>query len=213
MKFNTVKTTLAASAIGLAALLGTVEINAQSRDRGNNFPPVSNQRNDQQRIEIEKQRQRDEQIRAEQPRSEQIRMEQMRNQNGRDRNDWERNVRFKVYQNGKVFITDQRGLETLKEAVMSGYEKGFQAGQTNRRNKRRGNIYSQIGYQNDYSRNVGGFGYQNQVDSKLLQSYFQKGFQEGFEDGYNTRKMRGWGRDDVKISNHELRSILKFERF
>ncbi len=59
MKFNTVKTTLAASAIGLAALLGTVEINAQSRDRGNNFPPVSNQRNDQQRIEIEKQRQRD----------------------------------------------------------------------------------------------------------------------------------------------------------
>ena len=198
MKFNTVKTTLAASAIGLGALLGTVEINAQSRDRGDNFPPVSNQRNDQQRIEIEKQRQRG---------------DQMRNQNGRDRNDWERNVRFKVYQNGKVFITDQRGLETLKEAVMSGYEKGFQAGQTNRRNKRRGNIYSQIGYQNDYSRNVGGFGYQNQVDSKLLQSYFQKGFQEGFEDGYNTRKMRGWGRDDVKISNHELRSILKFERF
>lgn len=210
MKLGNVKTTIATSVFGLVTLFGMSDaVNAQSRNRGDNFPsPVYNQR-----IELEKQRQREEQIRFEQQRQEQIRLEQIRIQNQNNQYGYGKNLRFKVYQNGKVFITDYRGLETLKKAVINGYEKGFQMGQAERKNRRKGGFYMPIGYRNSNYGNYGNFGHQNHIDSRLLQFYFQKGVEEGFEDGFNTRRMRGWERDDVKISQYDLRSILKFERF
>ena len=194
MKLGSIKTTLAVSAFGLSALLGAGEINAQTRQQNGNFPPqVNDQRRDDSRIQDERNR----------------------NSYGRDDRNWERNTRYKVYQNGKVFVLDGRELEMLKQTILRGYEEGFQKGRFDSKNKKRGgyygsNIYqnSNYGYQND-----GKFGYKNSIDSRLMQFYFQKGFAEGYEDGFKTRKHRGWERDDKGLSQRELREILRYERF
>lgn len=200
MKLGSIKTTLAVSIFGLTALLGAGEINAQTRQQNGNFPPqVNDQRRDDSRIQDERNR----------------------NSYGRDDRNWERNTRYKVYQNGKVFVLDGRELEMLKQTILRGYEEGFQKGQFERKNRKRGGYYGSNGYRNA---NYGGYqndrdygyrnnGHQNSLDSRLMQFYFQKGFEEGYEDGFSTRKHRGWERDDKGLSQRELREILRYERF
>ncbi len=210
MKLNSVKTTIVTSAFGLVALLGATEINAQSRGQNDRqSSQVYNQKAEQQRIETEKQRQYEEQTRLEQQRQEQLRVkyERDRGSNDRDRNSWEKNVRYKVFQNGRMFVTDSRGLEMLKQAVIRGYEQGFKSGLADRRNRKKG------GYNNSSIYRNGNFGYQNSVEMKQYQFFFQKGFTEGYEDGLNTRKFRSWFQNDGKLSERELRAILKYEKF
>lgn len=206
MKLGSIKTTLAVSVLGLTTLFGASEINAQTRQQNGNFPPQSNGQN--QKIE------RQDDIRIQNNRDSYGRDDSW-NKNGRDERGWERNARYKIYQNGKVFVLDGRELEMLKQTILRGYEEGFQKGKFDSRNKKRGgyygsNIYqnSNYGYQND-----GKFGSKNSIDSRLMQFYFQKGFEEGYQDGFNTRKHRGWERDDKGLSQRELREILRYERF
>lgn len=194
MKLGSIKTTLAVSVFGLSALLGASEINAQSRDRNEKYPSqVYNQKQDDLRIQDERNR----------------------NSYGRDDRNWERNVRYKVYQNGKVIVLDGRELEMLKQTILRGYEEGFQKGQFERKNRKRGGYYGSNGYRNgNYSyQNDGKFGHQSSIDSRLMQFYFQKGFVEGYEDGFNTRKHRGWEHNEKGLSQRELRKILRYERF
>lgn len=207
MKSINIKTAIVTSAFGLVALLGVSEINAQSRNQNDRFPNQGYNQN--QRIEMEKQHQYEEQVRLEQQRQEQLRTqyERNRNSNDRDRNPWEKNVRYKVFQNGKMFVTDARGLEMLKQAVVRGYEQGFKNGLADRRNRKKVGVYNSNVYRN------ANFGYQNSVEMKQYQFYFQKGFSEGYEDGFNTRKLRGWYQNDGNLSEKELRAILKYERF
>lgn len=199
MKLLNIKTAIVTSSFGLIALLGISEINAQSRNQNDRFP---NQSINQQKIELEKQRQYEEQVRLERERQEQLRLKYERN-----RNPWEKNVRYKVFQNGKMFVTDARGLEMLKQAVIRGYEEGFKSGLNDRKNRMKGGFNNSMMYRN------ANFGYQNSVELKQYQFFFQKGFSEGYSDGFNTRKFRGWYQNDGKLSEKELKAILKYEKF
>lgn len=201
MKSLNIKTAIVTSSFALIALLGTSEINAQSRNQNDRFP---NQSINQQKIELEKQRQYEEQVRLERERQEQMRVKYERN-----RNPWEKekNVRYKVFQNGKMFVTDARGLEMLKQAVIRGYEEGFKSGLNDRKNRKKVAFNNLSMYKN------ANFGYQNSVELKQYQFFFQKGFSEGYSDGFNTRKFRGWYQNDGKLSEKELQAILKYERF
>jgi hypothetical protein len=199
MKLLNIKTAIVTTSFGLIALFGTGEINAQSRNQNDRFP---NQSINQQKIELEKQRQYEEQVRLERERQEQMRVKYERN-----RKPWEKNVRYKVFQNGKMFITDSRGLEMLKQAVIRGYEEGFKSGLSDRKNRKKGGFNNSMMYRN------ASFGYQNSVELKQYQFFFQKGFSEGYEDGFNTRRFRGWYQNDGKLSERELQAILKYERF
>ena len=206
MKSINIKTAIVTSAFGLVALFGASEINAQSRNQNDRFPTQVNNQN--QKVEMEKQRQED------------LRIQNDRDRNDNDRNSWGNSVRYKVYQNGKSFVTDARGLETLKQAIMKGYEEGLKSGKFDSKNRKRGGYNSSNYYGSNIYRNGANYGYQNQIDSRLLQFYFQKGFAEGYQDGFNTRKQRGWNndnrgweRDNKGLSERELRSILKYERF
>lgn len=201
MKSNNIKTAIVTSAFGLIALFGVSEINAQSRDQREKFPPQSSYGQNQ-KAEIERQRQYEDQVRLDRERQEQMRVKYEQN-----RSPWEKNVRYKVFQNGRMFITDARGLEMLKQAVIRGYDEGFKAGLADRRNRRNGGFYKSSVYRS------GNFGYQNSVEMKQYQFFFQKGFSEGYEDGFNTRKFRGWYQNDGKLSEKELKAILKYERF
>jgi hypothetical protein len=215
MRTNNLKNRLAVSAFGLTLLLGMSDaVGAQTRNRNENFPPQGNgqyqrgeqYRIEQQRIELERQRIQAEQIRLEQQRQEQIRLEQLRIQNERNQSVYNRNVRYRVFQGGRVFIVDQRGLDLLKQAVIRGYEEGFKSGQSDRWGRKRGGFGSSPVYQS------GNYGYQNFVEARQYQFYFKKGFEEGYGDGFSSRKQRGWGRDDAKINKGELRDILKFQK-
>ena len=197
MKLHNVKKAILTSTLGLATLLGTgIIANAQWRDRDDKTP------SQMQKAELEKQRQYEEQVRLEQQRHSQLRVQYERN-----RKPWEKNVRYKVYQNNKMFITDARGLEMLKQAVINGYEQGFKAGLTDRKNRRN------LSFMNSSIYKKGNFGFQKSVDLKQYQFFFQKGFAEGYQDGFNTRKFRGWYQNDGNLSERELRAILKYERF
>ena len=91
-----------------------------------------------------------------------------------------RNHRYRVYRNGSYYNTDQRGVELLRQAVNSGYQQGFYAGQRDRNDRRNSNWYDE----NDYR--TGTYGYQSYVDRNQYQYYFQQGFQKGYQDGYNS---------------------------
>lgn len=199
MKSINIKTAIVTTSFGLIALFGISEINAQSRNQNDRFP---NQSINQQKIEMEKQHQYEEQVRLERERQEQMRAKYERN-----RNPWEKNVRYKVFQNGKMIITDARGLEMLKQAVIRGYEEGFKNGLADRKNRKKAGFNKLSVYKN------ANFGYQNSVELKQYQFFFQKGFSEGYEDGFNTKKFRGWYQNDGNLSEKELKAILKYEKF
>jgi hypothetical protein len=197
MKLSNIKRTIVTSTLSLATLLGTgIIAHAQWRDRDDKTPSQV------QRVELERQHQYEEQVRLEQQRQSQLRTQYERN-----RRPWEMSVKYKVYQNNKMFITDARGLEMLKQAVIKGYEEGFKAGMIDRRSRRNVIFMNSSVYKN------GSFGYQKSVDLKQYQFFFQKGFAEGYQDGFNTRRFRGWYQNDGNLSERELRAILKYERF
>ncbi len=95
--------------------------------------------------------------------------------------------RYRVYRNGSYYNTDNRGAEMLRQAVNSGYQQGYQAGQYDRNNRRRS-----IWTTNNVYRN-GNYGYSSGVDRGQYQYYFQQGFQRGYQDGYYSRNVYGNG--------------------
>lgn len=88
--------------------------------------------------------------------------------------------RYRVNRNGSYYNTDQRGAELLRNAVNAGYRQGFNAGRTDYSSSRR------TGWSNSNVYRSGNFGYQNGVDARQYQYYFQQGFQRGYQDGSNS---------------------------
>jgi len=91
------------------------------------------------------------------------------------------------------YRTDQQGVNILQQAVNSGYQQGFQAGQEARgdrglRNRRTNNSNN---WRNNNVYRSGDMGYDNHVDRRQYQYYFQQGFQRGYDDGYNSRNRYG----------------------
>jgi flagellar biosynthesis/type III secretory pathway protein FliH len=118
------------------------------------------------------------------------------------------NMRYRVYRNGSYYNTDQRGAELLRQAVNRGYQQGFQAGQADRRNRRNGSYNNSSIYRN------GNYGWQNYVDSRQYQYYFQQGFQRGYQDGYNSRQQYGSNNNGgLNILGSILQGILNLQQF
>lgn len=88
--------------------------------------------------------------------------------------------RYRVNRNGSYYNTDQRGAELLRNAVNAGYRQGFNAGRSDYSSNRR------TGWSNSNVYRSGNFGYQNGVDARQYQYYFQQGFQRGYQDGSNS---------------------------
>lgn len=194
MRLNNLKRTIAASAFGLLALMGTSEVaNAQNNRRAQRQEQKVERQ--QQRIYTQQQRIAQQRAILEQQR---IREEQLRLQNQRNRNVYSNNrgvysnnngyyggTRYRVYRNGSYYNTDSRGAELLRQAVNNGYQQGIRAGQVDRSNRRGGN------YRNYSIYRDGNYGYQSYVDSAQYQYYFQQGFERGYQDGYNGRYQYG----------------------
>jgi flagellar biosynthesis/type III secretory pathway protein FliH len=156
----------AISALGLALVAGVVDAKAQGRGQ------IARQ---QERIIKQQQKVEKERLKLEQER---LRMERERMQ-ARNSN------RFRVYRNGSWYNTDRRGADLLRNAVQEGYRQGFQAGVTDRRNRRGLNWGGSNVYRS------GTFGWQSHVDRGQYQHYFQQGFQRGYQDGFNNRNQFG----------------------
>jgi hypothetical protein len=110
---------------------------------------------------------------------------------------------YRVYNNGRYYNTDSRGVNLLRQAVNSGYQQGYQQGQMDRRYGRRMNYYGNSVYNN------GMFGYQSYVARDQYQHYFQQGFQRGYEDGFNSSNRYGYrSGNTANILSGVLNTIL-----
>ena len=179
MKTLNLKKLAAASALGVFALLGTSSIaNAQSREE------IREQRR-QERLEQQRQ--------AEwQRRNSRI---VVRRQNGTGWYTLQTNAniappgRYRVNRDGRWYNTDERGADMLRQAVNEGYRQGFNAGRSDYGARRRGS------WSNSNIYRTGTYGYQNGVDRRQYQYYFQQGFQRGYQDGTNSRYQDGYSGD------------------
>lgn len=94
--------------------------------------------------------------------------------------------RYRVVRNNRYYNTDHQGAELLRNAVNEGYRQGFNAGRSDYGSNRR------TGWSNSTVYRSGNMGYQNSVDRKQYQYYFQQGFQRGYQDGSNAEYQNGY---------------------
>jgi flagellar biosynthesis/type III secretory pathway protein FliH len=129
---------------------------------------------------------------------------QQQKQAQRQQRRYERRM-YRVY-NG--YQTDERGIQILRDAVNRGYQQGFYAGQTGRRN---GYGY---GYNGLSSYRNGTYGYNSYVNTSAYRYYFQQGFQRGYEDGYNSRYQYGYrSNNGINILGSILSGILNLSSY
>lgn len=110
--------------------------------------------------------------------------------------------RYRVMRGRSYYETDNRGAELLREAVRRGYREGYQAGRADRSARHRLNWRTNRVYR---SANLG---WENYVDRRQYQYYFQQGFQRGYQDGFYSRRRYGNGTDVLgNVLNTIFRAI------
>jgi hypothetical protein len=114
-------------------------------------------------------------------------------------------MRYRVNTNGRYYETDERGAQLLRQAVNSGYQQGFRAGQMDAQRR------SRYGYDRQSQYRSGTYGYQSYVDRSQYQYYFQQGFQKGYEDGYYRRNQ--YGNSGTSILGSILSNILNIQQY
>ena len=177
MKLSNLKKMTMGAALGFVAILGTVEVaNAQWNDRY-----------------------KDRQVRQQQK---QIEKQQRRTQRQQQQNNARR---YRVYNNGRYYDTDQRGAQLLQQAVNNGYQQGYRAGQNDSSRRSRYNYNNQNMYRS------GNYGYQSYVDQNQYRYYFQQGFQKGYEDGYYRRNQYG-NSNRTSVLGSILSTILNIQQ-
>jgi type II secretory pathway pseudopilin PulG len=131
------------------------------------------------------------------------RIERQQRQAQKQQRQYERRM-YRVYGN---YQTDDRGVQILRQAVNSGYQQGFYAGQSGRRS--RNSSYNNLSaYRN------GNYGYNSYVNSSTYRYYFQQGFQRGYEDGYNSRYQYGYrSNGGLNILGNILSGILNISSY
>lgn len=158
MKLNNLKRTIAVSALGLAAILGTSEIASAQTNR-----------------QIRKQEQKIQKQQQKLERQEQ-RLENMQAR------------RYRVYRNGSYYQTDYRGAELLRQAVNRGYQEGFRAGQNDRRYRRASNYGASTIFRSGnygYQRYVDSAQYRYYFQQGFQRGY-EDGFSSRYRYGSNT---------------------------
>jgi flagellar biosynthesis/type III secretory pathway protein FliH len=182
MRLTNLKKLTVAAAFGLVAMLGATQVADAQWNR--------DWQREQRRIEKQ-------QRKAQRERQKYYRQQQR----------YQRQM-YRVYTNGNYYQTDERGIQILRDAVNRGYQQGYYAGQTGRRN---GYGY---GYNGLSAYRNGTYGYNSYVNSSTYRYYFQQGFQRGYQDGYNSRYQYGYrSNNGLNILGSILSSILNFSRY
>jgi hypothetical protein len=179
----------ATAALGIFTIIGSSELaNAQ----GNSNKAMKNERKaEKQARKLEQQRARFETQRQAEWRRRNARFGTVHSGNDRSNGqgyyngnanaNTNRDGRYRIYRNGSYYNTNGQGVELLRQAVNEGYRQGFEAGRSDRNDRRRG----------DWSRSsvyrTGTLGYQTQVNRSQYQYYFRQGFQRGYQDGTNSQ--------------------------
>lgn len=218
MNLSKLKRTIAVSAFGLAAILGTSEVaSAQNNRRITRRQERRIERRQERRAERRQERIYSHRQRIEQQRyqfeQQRLREERLRLRNQRRRTVYSNNNRYnvnryRVYRNGSYYNTDSRGAELLRQAVNNGYQQGVRAGQADRSRRRN------VGYRNHSVYRSGNYGYQRYVDSRQYQYYSQQGFKRGYQDGYNSRYRYGANNNGgFNILGTILSSILRLRSY
>ena len=204
MRLFSLKNAVLASAVGLVTLVGVESAEAQnSRD----YQRAQRKAQQEYREYLRTRSQRDyrEWQRAQREAQRELR-EYRQDQRGNFRNN-RINARqnYRVLRNGSYYQTDYRGAELLKQAVNSGYQQGYRAGQNDTRYGRRDYYIDNNVYR------TGTYGYQSYVARDQYQYYFQQGFQRGYQDGYNRQLQYGYrSGNNYNILGTILNTILSF---
>lgn len=203
MRLFNLKKLVAVTGLGLAVVMGTAVF---ASAQGNSDHHKQDQKAAKAQAKAEQNR-----IKAEQQRQAAL----DRQNNSRYRRDsynngqWNANVtHYRVNRNGSYYNTDQRGADLLRQAVNSGYQQGYQAGQSDRSGRRRSSYSNSNGYQS------GNYGYESYVDQNQYQYYFRQGFQRGYQDGYNSRYQYGYSNSGTpSILGTILGAILNVQTY
>jgi hypothetical protein len=224
LKSIDLKKMAATAALGMFVVLGSSEL---ADAQGNSNREMKNERKaakhaqklEQQRIRLEQQRQAEWQRRNTRlvyvP-SGNDRSNGAGYYNGNANANTNRDGRYRVSRNGRYYNTDGRGADLLRQAVNEGYRQGFEAGRSDRSNRRRGNWSGSSVYR------TGNTGYQTHVNLSQYQYYFRQGFQRGYQDGSNSQYAVDYNGDyqygtrqggTLNILNTILGSILNIQRY
>ena len=149
------------------------------------------QRRAQERIAVLQRQHRQAQYRFQEQYLERLREQHLRLQHERDY-DYDRDPYFHTapnwwYSRGdRRYETNQYGADVLRQAVNSGYEEGFRAGQADQEDGWRSNYRDAYAYQDA---TYGYTGYYVGPDD--YRYYFRAGFRRGYDDGYHSRSQYG----------------------
>lgn len=191
MKILSLKKFIAATALGVFALLGTSTIVSAQRRNDDRKDAKQDQKIARQQAKIEQQRDRLQRQRQAEwtQRNRQLNVTRRNNGTGYyvlQTNSNVPNGRYRVNRDGRWYNTDQRGADLLRQAVNEGYRQGFNAGRSDYQGNRRGS------WSNSGLYRTGTYGYQNGVDRGQYQYYFRQGFQRGYQDGSNSQYQNGY---------------------
>jgi hypothetical protein len=137
------------------------------------------------------QQRRNEQYRYQQEYLEQLRRQQARIWSHRNY-DYGRDgffftvANYRYHRGGRYYVTNQYGVNFIRQALNYGYEQGFRAGRADRLDGWR------FDYRNSYAYRDAFYGYDGfYVDQSEYNYYFREGFRRGYEDGYYGRYRYG----------------------
>ena len=105
---------------------------------------------------------------------------------------------------GSSRLTNEYGADVLRQAVNTGYQQGYRAGQADRQDLWKSNYQSSPAYQD------ANYGYTgNYVAESDYNYYFRRGFPRGYQDGYAASLQYGsMSNGTVSILTSVLTSIL-----
>jgi hypothetical protein len=111
---------------------------------------------------------------------------------------------YSYYVSGNQRLTNQYGVDVLRQAVNYGYQEGFQSGRADRLDGWAAD------YRNSYAYSDANYGYTGYyVDQSDYNYYFRQGFRRGYEDGYYGRYRYGsYSNGTISILGAVLSAIL-----
>jgi hypothetical protein len=114
---------------------------------------------------------------------------------------------YRYNRGGRYYETNQYGADLLRQAVNTGYEEGFRAGEADRQDHWR------FSYEDSYAYQDANFGYNGYyVDRDDYNFYFREGFRRGYEDGFNSRYQYGRYADgSYSMNDGVLTVVLGFQ--
>jgi flagellar biosynthesis/type III secretory pathway protein FliH len=167
------------------------------------------QRDQLQRVEIQRRsllerQRRTAQLRYQQRYLEQVRQDQLRLQN------WQYSYaapQYRYSRGGRYYQVNQYAADMLRTAVRDGYAEGFRAGQSDREDRWRSN------YQDSYAYQDSSYGYNGYyVGLSDYRYYFREGFRRGYEDGFYNRYRYGSNSNGAfSILSGVLQTILNLQ--